>query len=105
MHDKDNQPVYKIQASCFQLAFWLNCKCEACTKVEFEIKDASKNDFVIGKMIKQGKSCCGDPLNSDADNFSMEFPRNATWRHKALLVTTAVFIDFMMFEDSGSKKR
>lgn len=35
---------------------------------------------------------------NEADCFRVDFPRTPNWRDKALLMTCAVFIDYLQFE-------
>jgi hypothetical protein len=54
--------------------------------------------------MKKTKGCV-QSMVADADNFVCEFPKEvqANPEHKALLLSTVLFIDFMSFEDN--KKR
>ena len=54
-------------------------------------------------MMKLGKGCAKNAL-TDADNFSVPFPPNAKWEHKALLLAATLFIDFRMFENKDDRK-
>lgn len=41
---------------------------------------------------------------TDADNFSMIFPSDATAEHRALLMGSLILLDFTYFEEKGSKQ-
>jgi len=38
----------------------------------------------------------------DADNFSVPFPPGCSFEDKVLLLSTALFIDYQMFEEKAS---
>ena len=42
---------------------------------------------------------------SDADNYSVVFPEHATREDKALILSGAVFIDYMYFETNGNQNK
>ena len=94
---------YTVVASCCQCYFW--CKefpCDKCQRVEFNIKEKD-TDNLVGMLIKAGRGCCKNAFLDDYNNFTVEFPKGSTWAQRALLITCAVFIDFMMFEEKGKK--
>ena len=72
--------------------------------MEFTIFE-KETENAIGQLIKKGRGCCKNALLDDYNNFTIDFPAGCTWNHKALLTTTAVFIDFMMFEEKSKPKR
>ena len=57
----------------------------------------------VEPLMKKGKNCLKN-LYSDADNFSIPFPPGTSWEHKALLLGSTLFIDYMMFEEGQGKQ-
>lgn len=41
---------------------------------------------------------------SDADNFGVDFPPEMDWKHRTLVLSSMLLIDFMMFEDKGNQQ-
>jgi len=102
--DEDDKLVYKIVANCCQLGFMCpQCPYSACQTINFEIKEG-EGDNVVGTLVKTGKGYCANMFLPEYNNFKIEFPKSANWKHKALITTAAVFIDFMMFEKQDNKK-
>lgn len=102
--DEEEKEVYIVKANCCQLGFQCGqFPYEACQKIHFDILEPG-TDNVVGTLLKTGKGYCVDMFDLGYNNFKIDFPKNANWKHKALLVTCAVFIDFMMFEESNKKK-
>ena len=42
-------------------------------------------------------------IDDTFNNFQIDFPKGSNWKERALLVTSAVFIDYMMFQESKKK--
>ena len=72
------------------------CGCGPCKTVKFDILDNNGNN--IGGMTKINPGCVAACL-TDADNFSVIFPQDASPEYRALLTTSIIFLDFMFFED------
>jgi len=69
--------------------------------VQFDIKNSLGEN--IGLLEKRAKNCCAAMI-ADADNFTCEFPPSVSSpEHRALLMSTVLFIDYMMFEDNKKK--
>lgn len=56
----------------------------------------------VGKIQKKWSGLFKE-LYTDADNFGVEFPANATPTQKAILFGATFLIDFMYFEDNQKK--
>ena len=57
-----------------------------------------------GQIIKMGARSFGEmvqQMSTDADNFGVSFPANASPEAKAVLLGAVFLIDFMFFESSG----
>ena len=59
-----------------------------------------KKEKIPVQLIKYGKKSCAKNMMGDADNFSVPFPKGATFSHRALLLAVALLIDYRMFENS-----
>lgn len=103
VYDTNDKIVFFIKASCCQCGFHCKCPCEACEKIQFDLwrGDKEKEEAPIMKIGKKG---CLKNLISDADNFSVPFPLNATWQEKTLLLGAVLMIDFMQFEEKGGNQ-
>jgi len=97
VYNKDDTNKYNIEGSCCQLGVWCQWPCEACQTIDFDVKSPSGE--VISSLQKRSQGCCKTMI-SDADNFLLNFPRNATVTDKALLMSSVLFIDFRHFEKS-----
>jgi len=102
IHDKDNNLKYKIEASCLQLGLHCKFPCEACETVDFDIKTPSGE--VISTLQKRSPGCLAAAV-SDADNFSVNFPANASKEDKALIMSCAMFLDYRFFEEKGGPQK
>lgn len=101
--DEEDKEMYIVKANCCQLGFQCGqFPYEACQTIKFDILEPS-GDTVVGQLIKKGKGYCVDMFDLGFNNFKIDFPKNANWKARALLITCAVFIDFMMFEDNKKK--
>eukprot|EP00178_Gracilaria_changii_P017385 TRINITY_DN49697_c0_g1_i1.p2 TRINITY_DN49697_c0_g1~~TRINITY_DN49697_c0_g1_i1.p2 ORF type:complete len:150 (+),score=27.32 TRINITY_DN49697_c0_g1_i1:550-999(+) len=103
IYDEENKVIFTIVASCCQLYFWCNLPCEKCQRVEFTIKQ-EETENVLGMLTKIGKGCCKSMLDESYNNFQVDFPKQSNWKERALLMSCAVFIDYMMFEEKRGKK-
>jgi hypothetical protein len=95
VHDKSDTHIYTVVASCCQLGFFCNAPCESCQTINFEIKNAGGE--TVGSLQKQSPGCAKQLL-TDADNFSLIFPQNATVQEKSLLLSSVILMDFAYFE-------
>jgi len=92
---QDGAVVYTIKGSCCQAGFI--CPCD---RIVFTIYDGiSENP--VGEISKEFAGCTKE-LVTDADNFALAFPPNATPAMKAVLMTTVILIDFLFFEEKGN---
>lgn len=91
---------FKVTASCCQTYFWCQCPCKSCNHVDFEIKDAEGQ--LVGALAKKGKDCCMNMIVGEAmTELAVDFPKGSNWRQRAMLVNLAIFIDYVMFEESS----
>jgi len=103
VYDKSDVKIYGLKASCMQCYFWCRCPCDSCQKVDFELTEGD-TDKVIGNLGKRGRGCARNAiLGDDNDVFIVDFPANSNYIHRALLMKTAIFIDYTMFEDTSKQ--
>lgn len=100
--DNDEVVQYVLTGSVCQMGIMCpKCPMDACQTVEFEIRDKHKNK--IGTFQKKNAGCEKSML-SDADNFSMIFPSDATPENRALLLGSLILLDFTYFEEKTQKQ-
>lgn len=100
--DQDHNTVYHIEAKCCQCGIWCKCPCEQCEKIVFEIWSGDKKHQLQTPLMKIGKKDCAKNMMGDADNFSVPFPSDASFRDRCLLLACALLIDYRMFEESAN---
>lgn len=102
IYDKNDNEKYKIEGNCCQLGFWCQWPCESCQTIDFEVKSPSGEN--VSSLQKKSKGCCTEMI-SDADNFALNFPKNATLVDKALLISAVLFVDFRHFEEKPGENK
>ena len=65
----------------------------------WEILDHSQRGRSVGTLRKEWSGLIQE-LTTDADNFSVQLPKEMSSAHKALILSAAFLIDFMFFEDN-----
>ncbi|XP_075256797.1 phospholipid scramblase 1-like [Convolutriloba macropyga] len=88
--DDDEQIAYIKAPLCIHRG------CLICLDVSFTVYSSS-TDEEIGSLKKQYSGMLKEAF-TDADNFSLTFPRDLDVRAKAILLSTVFLIDFMYFE-------
>jgi hypothetical protein len=100
IYDKDNNLKFIIEASCLQVGFHCKGPLECCETIDFDVKTPSGE--VISTLQKRSPGCAKAML-SEADNFAVHFPANATPEDKALIMCATLFLDFRYFEEKPQK--
>jgi hypothetical protein len=101
IYDKDGNMKYKIDGSCLQIGMHCKGPFDCCETIDFDIKSPSEE--VISTLQKRSPGCVKAAL-SDADNFALNFPPNASKEDKALLMSSVLFLDFRYFEEKPNKQ-
>jgi len=99
VYDSVNQLQYKITAACCQYGVY--CRqypCQTCQTVDFNVKTVG--GLTVTSIQKKTAGCCASML-TNADNWAVPFPNNATVETKALLTCAALFLDYLFFERAG----
>ncbi len=100
--DRAGQLRYKVDGSCCQLGIWCKFPCEPCQQIDFSIKAPSGD--VLSEIKKTSPGCLKAAI-SDADNFALNFPAEATKEDKALLLAAVIFLDFRHFEENPQQHK
>lgn len=111
-------PVFHIQNSQGQVSFSITtdcCKCGFCCRggcgmfepITFSIFKGESCDSKMtgnscGRIVKHSMGI--QSLISDADNFEVFFPSEATPEEKLTLIAAALMIDYMFFEENPNQK-
>lgn len=96
------QLKYTIVANCCQCGFF----CKNCAETRFEIfSKFSQNDnsTPVGSITKKYSGFTKE-FFTDADNFEIFFPDDATPEDKLMIIGTTLMIDYRHFEDNGNQK-
>lgn len=100
--DHTGKKRFHIAAKCTQLGLLCNFPCESCQKVIFQVWRGDK-ESECSPLVKTGRGCSKNAFG-DANCFSIPFPPQSDHLDRCLLIATAMFIDYCMFEDKGNKK-
>lgn len=100
VYNNNDSKIHEIRASCLQTGVICNiCPCDSCQHVHFEVKGTSGE--TVSTLEKRTRGCIATWLGSDADEFSLTFPPNATKEEKALLMAAVLLLDFSYFENNS----
>jgi len=99
LFDKDNNLRYNIVGNCCQVGLWVKGPLDCCQTIDFDIKTPSGE--IVAGLRKKSPGCVA-AMVSEADNFSVHFPANATKEDKALIMCAVMFLDFRFFEEKTS---
>lgn len=96
---------YKVHGTICQPAFWCSLPCGECSKLRFEIYHADDAGMTkpVGHLARVFPGCL-KALATDADNYTIEYPVDATPMQKAALASTTVLLDFIMFGARGDRR-
>jgi hypothetical protein len=107
-NSKDEQK-YMVTADCCQCGYCCRgTTCGKCSETVFAIHNAQKSSPTVENkdgVIKRVFSGAIQELVSDADNFEIVFPVDATPEDKLMLIGTTLMIDYRFFEDNGGNQQ
>lgn len=86
---------YFIRGSCCQCGLCCHCPCGPCKRVNFTLADSNGEE--VGSIDKVWNSCTRDFL-TNADTYIANFPAQASWKQKAVILAAVIMIDFRHFE-------
>lgn len=96
------QHKYTIIANCCQCGFF----CKKCAETKFDIFSTfnySESSTPVGSISKKFSGLIQE-LFTDADNFEVFFPEDATPEDKLMILGTTLMIDYRYFEDNVESK-
>jgi hypothetical protein len=76
----------------------MNRGCFVCCDISFSVVSSATGD-TVGHLKKQFSGMAKEVF-TDADNFSVSFPRDLDVRAKAVMICSVFLIDFLFFEDN-----
>lgn len=106
--DQNKEPQFQIHGDCCQCGIMCRNSCGKCSEVQFPIYPATCTDFQPQNSIGMIKKTSGDLLKellTDADNFEVLFPPNASPEEKLLMIGAALMIDYRYFEDTTNDQK
>mmetsp|Transcript_20038 Transcript_20038/g.56579 ORF Transcript_20038/g.56579 Transcript_20038/m.56579 type:complete len:282 (-) Transcript_20038:21-866(-) len=99
VQDPDGEEALKLQGGLCTCGFWLPLPCGPCSTVELTITEGASGREV-GKLQKTVPSYFTFLVAPDVDNYKVYFEGVTSGRHRALLMATAIFLDFEYFNDN-----
>ena len=106
--DYNKEPKYQIHGDCCQCGLLCRGGIGECSQVVFGIYPVTCSDFDISKSIGTIKKVSAgflQELLTDADNFEILFPSDASPEEKLLIIGATLMIDYRYFEDGDRNKR
>jgi hypothetical protein len=101
IYDQNNIYKYKISGNCCQCG--LICPNCACSETKFFIYEANAAETpsnAVGNITRRVKDCLKSMI-SDADQFDIYFPKNATAYEKLMIIGNTLMIDYTYFEEEN----
>jgi len=86
---------FVIYGDMCQWGMWCRAPCDTCENIDYDIRSPSGE--VISTIKKKSQGCVKATV-SDADNYVINFPNDATKEEKALLMSAALLLDYLYFE-------
>lgn len=108
LKDAMRNDVLKINHSCCDcsLCCW-GCPC-GCQETTFDVEDVS-SQVAVGKVRREFNAAQAigmmTGVNADSDQFSVEFMQVQAAEWKAMLIATAIFLDYCYFTKGGQEAR
>lgn len=94
---------FRINGDCCQCSMMCkaNCPCAICHEAVFDLYDCRRGDEKKIGQINKVWSGTLQEMFSNADEYTVIFPKKATWKQKILILCCIIFIDYCYFEDPG----
>lgn len=106
MYSANNDLRYGVKTTACQCGICCRNGCGMCSEVKFPIYNAKNNNWIPenkdGQIKKVIKNFVKEMI-SDADNFEIIFPTDATPEDKLLMICMTLMIDYRYFEDNGNQ--
>lgn len=101
--DENGKLKYRVHGDCCQCGIFFKCYSRF-YETHFYIYDVNQTsfdkDYAVGKIKREQKEFL-KAWCTDADNFEINFPKNATAHDKLMIISCALMIDYTYFENSG----
>lgn len=92
-HNK--KPSYIITGSCSQCGVCCRCLCKGtCTTAEFQILTPDLKKVGLIKKSRQS----GHKIKPDSEQISVDFPQDATYLEKKLLLSATIFMSYIYYQ-------
>jgi hypothetical protein len=104
----NNEKKFEMNANCCQCGICCRNGCGACAEVQIPIYNASNNKKIPENkdgLVRKAERDCAKSILTDADNFEITFPENATPEEKLLLICTTLMIDYRYYEVTAGNNR
>jgi hypothetical protein len=105
IYNSREEQRYMVTTECCQCGYLCRgIPCGKCSDVHFPIHNANKqNPSIENKdgLIKKVFAGITQETISDADNFNIVFPIDATAEDKLMIIGTVLMIDYTFYEDRG----
>lgn len=104
----NGEKKYQVHADCCQCGLLCRGGCGSCSQVLFPIFKSNATSFDQNSsagMIKKVPNNLLVELLSNADNFEIDFPGDATPEEKLMLIGATLMIDYRYFEESPDKNK
>lgn len=98
--DASGNTVNTAEGGCCQCGMCCPLPCGPCSRINFDINDASGNK--VGTMTKKVPGCCKFFFAPDVDNYYVDFFGVQDAKSKALLMALTIFVDFRYFSDNSN---
>ena len=107
VYDNNNNIIYSITTECCKCGFICRGGCgmfESITFLIFKGESCNSKDIQgsCGRIVKYAMGI--QSILSDADNFEVFFPNDASPEDKMCLISSALMIDYMYFEENPNQK-
>lgn len=105
VRDEQDNDVLEVDGGCLLTQPGMLCPlpCGPCSKVKFDVKDASSGN-VVAKIEKQVPSCLTWCFAPDIDNYQLDFDQVQHPQWKAILLAFTIFMDFRYFNVNRNEK-
>lgn len=98
---------FRINGNCCQCPMMCSCRapCAVCHNATFELLDCRKGgEQQVGQINKVWSGTLKESM-SNADEYTVIFPKKSSWKQKILILCCMVFIDYCYFEEGGCQVR
>lgn len=106
--DMNKEPQFMIHADCCQCGLMCKNSCGFCSDVKLQIYPASNTSYepsnAIGSITKTFAGMLQEMM-TDADNYEIRFPPNASAEEKLLIIGATLMIDYRYFEDTTNDQK